>query len=109
MRATTTLGLVASDGYVLFSDPNGLPTGDHLHDWYPFWDADLGRPLGAGAVREDGARWRKFSNGIAVYNPPGGKRVQVSFESDHRSVATGRVGAAHAVDAFDGDLFLKVE
>lgn len=32
MRATTTLSLTISDGYCLFSDPNPLPTPDHLHD-----------------------------------------------------------------------------
>lgn len=35
MRATTTLALVFSNGYVLFSDPNSLPTPDHLHDLVP--------------------------------------------------------------------------
>ncbi|MBL7140397.1 MAG: hypothetical protein ISS74_05755, partial [Planctomycetes bacterium] len=41
MRATTTLVLTHSDGYCLFSDPNDLPTPDHRHDWYPFWDNGL--------------------------------------------------------------------
>lgn len=36
MRATTTLALTHSDGYCLFSDPNPLPTPDHLHNWYSF-------------------------------------------------------------------------
>jgi hypothetical protein len=38
--------LVFSNGYALFSDPNSLPTPDHLHDWYPFWDKSLGKPAG---------------------------------------------------------------
>ena len=48
LRATTTLSLVRSDGYALFSDPNPLPTPDHLHDWYPFWDKSLGKTAGDG-------------------------------------------------------------
>lgn len=36
MRCVTTLSLTQSDGYCLFSDPNPLPTPDHLHTWYPF-------------------------------------------------------------------------
>ena len=39
MRATTALALTHSDGYCLFSDPNPLPTGDHRHNWYPFWNS----------------------------------------------------------------------
>lgn len=44
MRMVTTLSLVFSNGYTLFSDPNSLPTPDHAHDWYPFWDKSLGKP-----------------------------------------------------------------
>ena len=55
MRATSTFSLVFSDGYCLFADPNELPSFDHLHDWYPFWDEPLGTPRGAGAKQEDGA------------------------------------------------------
>ena len=48
MRATTTLALTHGDGYCLFSDPNPLPTPDHMHNWYPFWNKSLGRPLRSG-------------------------------------------------------------
>ena len=43
MRVATTLALTHSDGYVLYADPNPLKTPDHLHDWYPFWDAQAGQ------------------------------------------------------------------
>ncbi len=107
MRATTTLGLTRSDGYVLFADPNPLPTPDHLHDWYPFWDAELGRPLAPGEKRADGSVLRRFEKGYAVYNPPGGPTT-VAFESPHRRVSDGVVGRVHEVGAVDGDIFIEV-
>ena len=53
MRATTTLSLTLSDGYCLFADPDPLPTADHLHDWYPYWNKSLGK-----AVAEESASAR---------------------------------------------------
>ena len=44
IRMITTLSLTHSDGYVLFGDDNAIPAPDHLHNWYEFWDADLGQP-----------------------------------------------------------------
>jgi hypothetical protein len=44
-----------------------------LHDWYPFWDKSLGRPVGAPGTldRPDlpGAYMRQFEKGEAVFNP----------------------------------------
>jgi len=72
MRATTTLALTHSDGYVLFADPNTLPKPDHLHDWYPFWNLkSLGKPRARMTKRRDGAFQREFSGGTVVYNPMG--------------------------------------
>ena len=104
MRATTTLGLTVSDGYVLFADPNPLPTPDHLHDWYPLWDVPLGRPKGPGAKRPDGSVWREFAGGTVVYNPPG-KPLRVSFPEPRKSAATGKVAREHEIAALDGDVF----
>ena len=42
VRVFTTMGLTLSDGYVLYNDGD-----NHAHYWYDFWDADLGRPIGA--------------------------------------------------------------
>ncbi|MBZ0257881.1 hypothetical protein K8I31_17590, partial [bacterium] len=71
MRATTCLVLTHSDGYALFSDPNDLPTSDHQHDWYRFWETKLGRPLANGTIHESGWARRKFEHGTAIYNPMG--------------------------------------
>lgn len=109
MRATTTLSLVLSDGYSLFSDPNPLPTPDHLHNWYAFWETRLGRPLGPGRRQPDGAFVREFGGGTAIYNPMGNAAVRVSFDQPKTSTATGRRAPSHDVAPCDGDLFVKDE
>lgn len=107
MRATTTLALTLSDGYCLFSDPNSLPTPDHRHDWYEFWDQNLGRPKTAGVVQPDGHVVREFAGGTAVYNPLGNNPVTVQLATAHRQASTGRSGTRFVVPAGDGDIFLR--
>lgn len=107
LRATTTLALTMSDGYCLFSDPNPLPSPDHLHDWYDFWDKGLGRPLRAGALRADGAWEREFSGGTAIYNPPGNAAVQITVPHESVSRASGVRGLTFTVPPGDGDLLLR--
>lgn len=107
MRAVTMLTLTQSDGYCLFSDPNDLPTPDHLHDWYPFWDRGLGKPKGKGRQRADGAWERIFSGGAAVYNPPGNQSIEVKFDRPKHSRATSHLATAHVIAPGDGDIFLN--
>jgi hypothetical protein len=108
MRATTTLTLTLSDGYCLFSDPNPLPTPDHLHDWYDFWDRSLGRPAAKVVSREDGAFQREFEKGVVVYNPMGNRPITVKFADPRRQASTGESGRSFVVPACDGDLFLPL-
>ena len=105
--ATTTLSLVLSDGYCLFSDPNPLPTPDHLHNWYPFWERRLGKAMERGVARPDGAMSREFAQGTAVYNPMGNKAVTIRFDEPRTSKTTGTRARLHTLEACDGDLFLK--
>lgn len=127
MRATTALSLTHSDGYCLFGDPNPLPTPDHLHDWYPFWERRLGPPLSpAGAVRCAGltmcetwnigtplpdeknrAAARAFAGGLVVYNPLDNPALVIDFDSAWRSAATGAVGRRHWLGPCDGDIFIE--
>lgn len=110
MREVTTLSLTNSDGYVLFGDPNRLPTPDHLHNWYPFWDKTLGRPAGPKGVRsQDGSYRRAFENGCVIFNPPDNRPVTVTFPVPHRSQASGIVASSYSVDQGDGDIFLLDE
>jgi len=109
MRATTTLALTHSDGYCLFSDPNPLPSGDHRHNWYPFWNKSIGKPVGEGATRNDGTVIREFENGSVIYNPMGNRPVEVIFSEIRKSVATGTSSERHKLACPDGDIYLKTE
>ena len=108
MRATTTLALTVSDGYCLFCDPDPLPTPDHLHDWYGFWDKRLGRPSATGFQRPEGAWERAYAAGSAVYNPMGNPEIVVAFPVPRRQISTGKVATSFRLPACDGDLFLKL-
>lgn len=105
MRATTTLGLTMSDGYTLFADPNTLPTPDHLHDWYSFYDTNLGKPISPGSLQSNGSWSREFTNGTVVYNPMGNSTVNITFSQQRRSAANGTISTTHSVPALDGDIF----
>jgi len=109
MRAITTLTLTFSDGYCLFSDPNPLPTWDHLHNWYSFWDKRLGKPLGPGGKKTDGAVYREYENGTVVYNPPGNKEVAIHFQDKRLSVASEKQSNVHVIKPADGDIFVKLK
>jgi hypothetical protein len=106
MRATTALAMTLSDGYCLFADPNPLPTPDHLHDWYPFWDRKVGTPLAPGARRADGSVVREFAGGTVLFNPPGNPPVTIRFPAPRTSIATGVSASEHRVAGGDGDCFV---
>lgn len=107
MRATTTLTLTVSNGYCLFSDPNSLPAPDHLHDWYPFWDNSLGRTLGDGYLRSDGAWQREFEKGTVIYNPAGNKQIKAVFLNEKRSATSGLISKEHIILSYDGDILIN--
>jgi hypothetical protein len=106
MRVITTLTLTHSNGYCGFTDPNELPQGDHRHDWYTFWDAPLGKPQGRMQSLENGAVQRKFTHGVAVYNPPSNGTVMLQFDQETKSMRTGKTAAIHELDDWDGDIFI---
>ena len=105
MRATTALALTMSNGYCLFGDPDSLPTPDHLHDWYDFWNRRLGRPTASGVQREDGAWERTFGAGSAIYNPMGNIPIVVRFDTPRRRLSTGEIAAQFTLPPCDGDIF----
>lgn len=107
MRAVTTLGLTHSNGYVLFADPNPLPTPDHLHDWYPFWDAPLGKAEGTVSRCADGAYQREFGGGTVIYDPMSNGAVTVRFDTPRQRASDGSRGTSFAVPDCDGDIFLR--
>jgi hypothetical protein len=106
MRAATTLSLTYSNGYCLFSDPNPLPSGDHRHNWYPFWNKSLGKPKGLGRANHDRSVRREFDNGTVIYNPMGAKPVTVTFARARVSLSSGKTARTHTVNPCDGDILL---
>ena len=71
MRLFTTMSLVFSDGYVLFSDDNNMPGDDHLHSWYDFWDMSIGEPQGEACELESGFFVRHYTGADVAYNRSG--------------------------------------
>ena len=104
MRVFTTMSLTHSDGYVLYN------IGDeHHHYWYDFWDADLGKPIGAKAElyqNAPGLFIREFTNGWAVYNRSGNVQ-EISLAENVTGVASGQTGRTHQLADLDGEIYLK--
>ena len=104
MRAVTTLSLTHSDGYVLFVERG------KGHNWYEFWDADLGRPVGEKAQTYEGREGlyiREYTNGWAVYNHSGSPQV-ITLPEEVQGVASGWVNTEHALPNLDGEMYLRV-
>ncbi len=109
MRMITTLSLTHSDGYVLFSDDNAIPSPDHLHNWYDFWDTDLGQPIQEKGIVYNavpGLFIREYENGWVVYNRNGAKQV-VSFDVSVKGVNSGVLDIRHEIPSFDGEILEK--
>ena len=115
MRAITTLGLTHSDGYVLYTDgvrDLGPPYPHHHHWWHPFWDANLGRPVGTKAQRYgdiEGLFIREFTNGWAVYNRSGQAQT-ISLRTSATPVSdrgNNAASLAHTLPDLDGEIYLK--
>ena len=104
MRVFTTMSLTHSDGYVLCGMNN-----THQHIWHDFWDADLGRPVGAKSQayqESEGLFIREFTNGWAVYNRSGETQaislpqVSVGFSSSKKDIT-------HLLPDLDGEIYLR--
>ena len=104
MRLFTTMSLIHSDGYVLYN------VGDsHSNYWYPFWDADLGQPVGEKSQlyqNRDGVFLREFTNGWTVYNRSG-KEQKIRLLEQASGVASGTTGVNHTLSDLDGEIYLK--
>ena len=104
MRAVTTLTLTHSNGYALFGD-----TWSHSHNWYDFWDTDLGKPVTEGFQRpSDEMYQREFTKGTAIYNQKGNGSKTITFNETRKSAAFGTTGTTFTVNENDGDIFTYV-
>ncbi|MFD0716896.1 DUF4082 domain-containing protein [Paenibacillus sp. GCM10027626] len=107
MRAATTLSLTHGNGYVLFADHNENVNPDHMHNWYDFWNANLGKPRAAGYQRADNELFqREFDNGTVIYNQKGNGTRTITFSEQRKRVSTGASGTVFQVNDNDGDIFL---
>lgn len=106
MRVFTTLTLTFSDGYINYQIASGPYRGHYPYD---FWDADLGRPIGAkGETYKniDGLFIREFTNGWAVYNRSG-KAQEISLPIQTTGVASSIASITHTLPDLDGEIYLK--
>ena len=124
MRIHTTLSLTHSDGYVMYTNGAGgviicpecpYPWGPgHEHIWYPFWDADLGYPVGPKAQQYqniEGLFIREFTNGWAVYNRSGNDQT-ITLPTSATPVSDRGNNAAsqtHLIPDLDGEIYLKAK
>jgi hypothetical protein len=107
MRAATTLSMTHTDGYIMYTEPFYFPSHDHGHNWYSFWEADMGVPTSARIDRPDGAYQREYSNGTVIHNPVGNVPVAVTFPDQRLQASTGIEGYSFIVNGKDGDMFIK--
>ena len=113
MRVITTLGLTHSDGYVLYTDgvrDFGPPYPHHHHWWHPFWDSNLGQPIGLKAQPDqniEGLFIREFTNGWAVYNRSGAAQT-ITLPASATPVSDRGNNAAsqtHLLPDLDGEIY----
>ena len=121
VRFFTTLVLTHSNGYCVFGTPletdGDIQTDGHgyiqrVHIWYDFWNASLGRPIGAkGEIYEgrEGLFIREFTNGWAVYNRSG-KSQEVQLPEAVSGWSSGvKDKRWHILPDLDGEIYLKSE
>jgi hypothetical protein len=113
MRATTTLVMTQSNSYALFADPNqnGVTQG-HEHNWYSFWDANVGPPVSGGQARDDGSYFRAFERATVVSNATGNQSTTIKFDHRMKRVSDDLVletGQEATIGAHDGEIFLNWE
>ena len=120
MRFHTTLSLTHSDGYVMYTTGADTALGPYLwgpalqQTWYPFWDADLGRPVGPKAQpyqNIDGLFIREFTNGWAVYNRSS-KAQTITLSASATPVSDRGNNAAsptHLLPDLDGAIYFKTK
>ncbi|MYA58895.1 hypothetical protein F4X88_21675 [Candidatus Poribacteria bacterium] len=115
VRSVTSLTLTHSNGYVHIAtvvDP------DKRDNWYSFWDAPLGVPIGGaetkGVLYEtpkgeiiDGIFIREFTGGYAVYNRSG--TAQQVYLPEHASGWHSGVKNKqwHMLGDMDGEIYIK--
>ncbi len=61
--------VIPENGYILYGDNNpDNPGGDHFHDYYDFYNTDLGRETSRGMEITEGLGYKKYEKGLIAYN-----------------------------------------
>ncbi len=105
--------MTQSNSYALFADPNqnGVTQG-HEHNWYSFWDANVGPPVSGGQARDDGSYFRAFERATVVSNATGNQSTTIKFDHRMKRVSDDLVletGQEATIGAHDGEIFLNWE
>ena len=115
MRLFTTMSLTLSDGYSLYTlGTIGGQKQYQKHIRHPFWDADLGQPVGPTAQTYqniEGLYIRQFTNGWAVYNRSGVAQT-ITLPASATPVSDRGNNAAsptHLLPDLDGEIYLKAK
>ena len=110
MRLFTTMSLTLSDGYALYTIGTiGGQKQYQKHTRHPFWEADLGQPIGPTAQPYqdiEGLYIREFTNGWAVYNQSGSTQ-EISLPESVTGVSNGQTNTTHLLPDLDGEMYLK--
>lgn len=106
MRLFTTMSLTLSDGYVLFADDNQLPFDDHGHNYYDFWQLDIGHPLDDYQKLKDHVYIRYYENAIIVYN---GSSALFNYKADEFLLdsVTEERKTSFEIASFDGKILMR--
>ena len=108
MRVFTTMSLTLSDGYVEYKFLFDTFDGPSVY-WYPFWDADLGTPIGKKAQlyrNREGLYIREYTNGWVIYNRSR-KAQRIELPEIAEGVSSGIKGDSHTLANLDGEIYLK--
>lgn len=106
MRAITCLMLTRGNGYSLMTDPITAVDGS-THEWYTFYTKSLGQPVGQPQAAGSLGTRREFEHGTAVFNPPGGSTILLTFPDSRVSMGTGVRSTEHQLPAHDGGIYVK--
>ena len=61
--------VIPENGYILYGDNNpDIPSGDHDHDYYGFYNTDLGKAISDGVEITNGLAYKKYEKGLIAYN-----------------------------------------
>ena len=101
-RWSLCFSLIVGDCYYLFSDNTS-----HRHDWYPEYDAKIGRPLAPGERVTPHVWRRRYEGAIVIVNLPGAAATHtVTLDAPARDTLSEESATVFAVPPGDGRILL---